>query len=258
VPYTQLLEVDRWALGRLGWLVDRVTKAFDEWNLHLFYQEVHGFCATDLSAFYLNLLKDRLYTELPASRERRSAQTALWEILMALVRLIAPVITFTAEEIWQHCRQLDPRLPQSVQLSDWPEPPAEWADAELLLEWETFMEVHRLAHADDNALEAIKKSGVCENPLEARLDVYVSEDVRQLLGRLGDQLPWLFGVSAVELHDVSEAPGLFSRSDMAVVARRNDADKCERCWMRLPSVGQDQDHPALCSRCAGNVHALEV
>ncbi len=256
VPYAEMLEVDRWALSRLAWLVDRMTKAFDEWNLHLFYHEVHAFCVTDLSAFYLNVLKDRLYTELPDSRARRSAQTALWEILMALARMIAPVITFTAEEIWQHCRKLDESLPASVQEAFWPEARPEWRDEALTARWETVLAAREVAL---QALEALKASGACDNPLEARVDLYCSDGARRVLGDLVDQLPWLFVVSEVAVHEAGAAPAEVGEvGEMAAVASPNDGAKCERCWMRLPSVGDDAGHPALCSRCAGHVRALGV
>lgn len=245
VPYEDMLEVDRWALSRLHWLCGRMTDAFDNWNLHLFYHEVHAFCATDLSAFYLNVIKDRLYTELPDSPTRRSAQTALWEILMALVRIIAPVLTFTSEEIWQHCRKLDGRLPQSVQLADWPAAPEQWADAELQERWEALLKDRDAVLA---ALEDVKKAGQVQNPLEASVTIQADEGKREFLASFGDALPALFGVSGVE---IAEGSG-----DMTVHARAAAGEKCERCWMVLPSVGADDGHPTLCARCAANVKAL--
>lgn len=254
VPYEDLLEVDKWALSRVAWLAGRMTEAFDKWNLHLFYHEVHGFCVTDLSSFYLNVLKDRLYTELPNSLKRRSAQTALWEILMALVKIIAPVLTFTAEEVWQQCRKLDARLPLSVQMADWPEAPAQWNVAGLAERWDAFMRVRELAL---QALENAKTSGVAENPLEAVLDVYCDQATHDILTELQDQLTGLLIVSEVTLHPVSEAPAdLQIEGATGVVARRSPGEKCERCWMRLESVGQDPDHKTLCARCATNVRAL--
>jgi len=254
VPYEEMLEVDKWALSRVAWLTERMTEAFDKWNLHLFYHEVHGFCVTDLSSFYLNLLKDRLYTELPASHTRRSAQTALWEILQALVRIIAPVLTYTSEEVWQHCRKLDERLPQSVQMADWPQPPAQWNPSGLAERWDIFMQVREQALL---ALEAAKNAGVAENPLEAVLDLYCSEAASAVLHGLGDQLPNLLIVSAVNLFPLAEAPeGVAQEGLVTVVAKRSPGEKCGRCWMVLESVGQDTEHETLCARCARNVRAL--
>lgn len=245
VPYEEMLELDRWILGRLHWLCGRMTAAFDNWNLHLFYHEVHGFCATDLSAFYLNVLKDRLYTELPHSHLRRSAQTALWEILQALVKIIAPVLTFTAEEIWQHCRKIDPRLPVSVQLADWPEPLAQWDNPELQQRWALFLKDR---DAVLEALEQAKSQGI-ENPLEAAVIIYADKEKLAFLRSFGEMLPVLFGVSQVELQLAEEAEAF-----IATVAAA-EGEKCARCWMTLPSVGRDQEHPGLCARCAANVRA---
>jgi isoleucyl-tRNA synthetase len=254
LPYDEMLEVDRYALLRLGWLIERMTEAFDKWNLHLFYHEVHGFCATDLSAFYLNLLKDRLYCELPSGRERRSAQTALWQILLALTKIIAPVLTFTSEEVWQHCRQLSPGLPESVQLADWPEAPAEWTSAGLAERWERLMVLREEAL---QALEAIKTSGECENPLEARLDIYAEAEELEFLNSFGQGLSAVLTVSEVTLQSLSADPGGNTEGrSRVVVARRNVGEKCGRCWMRLPSVGQDPEHEQLCERCAGHVRTL--
>ncbi|MEN6640867.1 MAG: isoleucine--tRNA ligase [Armatimonadia bacterium] len=249
LAYGDLLEVDKWALSRVSWLCGRMTDAFDNWNLHLFYHEVHSFCVTDLSAFYLNVLKDRLYTELPASHARRSAQTALWEILMALVKIIAPVLTFTSEEVWQQCRKLDGRLSQSVQTADWPQPPAEWSQPELAARWDVLMQVREIAL---QALEDAKNRGEAENPLEAAIEITCSKETCAALAPLAEQLPGLLIVSQVILREAEEpVEGVAN-----VVARRSEGEKCQRCWMVLPSVGQDPEHATLCSRCAANVKAL--
>jgi isoleucyl-tRNA synthetase len=251
VPYAEMLEVDRWALGRVSWLVSRMTEAFDNWDLHLFYHEVHGFCVTDLSAFYFSVLKDRLYTEAPAGRARRSAQTALWEILQALTRMIAPVLAFTAEDVWQQCRKLDETLPESVQMALWPEIPAEW-DQGGNATWEQFAALREQAM---QALEALKASGECENPLEAQLEVQAVPAAMAALEPLQAELAGLLVVSEVVLQPLAETP---EGPALVVTARRNAGEKCERCWMRLPSVGDDADHPTLCGRCAGHVRALGV
>ncbi len=253
VPYAEMAEVDRWALARVQWLVDRMTRAFDNWDLHLFYHEVHAFCVTDLSAFYISVCKDRLYTDLPDARDRRSAQTALWAILNALTMMMAPVLTFTSEELWQHMRGIDPTLPESVQLNDWPQVTEQLYDRELLARWDRFMRVRQRAMA---ALEDAKARGECENPLEARLFVYAEDDVRRFLESFG-RLETLMIVSAVEFRPVSEVAGEEVADGVYVTAQLNAGEKCERCWMRLESVGSDPCYEGLCSRCAERVAALE-
>ncbi|MBU0609256.1 MAG: isoleucine--tRNA ligase, partial [Armatimonadetes bacterium] len=253
VAYADLLEVDRWALSRLHWLCGRMTEAFDNWSLHLFYHEVHAFCATDLSAFYLNVLKDRLYTELPGSQVRRSAQTALWEILMVLVKIIAPVLTFTSEEIWQHCRKLDERLPISVQLADWPEPPAQWREGALEERWGIVTQVRDGVLM---VLEMLKKNGVCDNPQEATVKLQVPAEGAEALQKCSQgselQLATLMGVSSVTVETTEEPHLRMLPADVAAnvsvlatfgtfvaTAWRSEGDKCGRCWMTLPSVGDD-------------------
>ena len=255
VAYEEMQHIDRWALGRVAWLTDRITDAFDNWNLHLFYHEVHSFCAGDLSAFYLNVIKDRLYTSIPGSPARRAAQTAMWHILQALVRIMAPVLTFTAEEVWQQCRRMDESLVPSVQMADWPQCPVKWRfKEEDEARWENIMRVRELAM---QALEKIKTSGECENPLEAVLEICCDEATRQVLEELGDELVTLLVVSGVQVKNLEEAPaGTGDGQSCHIVARRNSGEKCGRCWMRLESVGTEQDHPALCSRCAGQVRVI--
>ena len=253
VPYDDMAEVDRWVLARTQWLIARMTRAFDNWDLHLFYHEVHGFCATDLSQLYLNVCKDRLYTDLLDAEDRRSAQTALWQILQALALMMAPVLTFTAEELWQHMRKLDGSLPESVQLNDWPQTDDRSYDQQLLDRWDSFMELRNIAM---NALEEVKACGECENPLEARLVLYADDETRELLHTFAP-LETLFIVSAVELRPIEEAPQQAQTQGLCATAEKNIGDKCERCWMRLESVGQHQRYEGLCARCADRVAALQ-
>ena len=252
LPYSELAEVDRWALARLNWLIERMTRAFDNWDLHLFYHEVHAFCATDLSAFYLNVCKDRLYTNLPDEADRRSAQTVLWEILKALTLMMSPVLSFTAEELWQHMRELDKSLLDSVQLGDWPQISEQEYDRELLARWERFLEIR---HEAMIALEAAKSCHECDNPLEARLIIYAEPEILELLNGF-QPLEMLMIVSAVELRPLEQAPPEASGQEMYIRAEKNAGQKCERCWMRLESVNLDPAYSGLCARCAAKVAQL--
>ncbi len=253
VPCEDMVEVDKYALGRLNWLIDRMTKAFDNWDLHLFYHEVHSFCATDLSAFYINVCKDRLYTGLPNSTDRRSAQTALWAILKSLTLMMAPVLTFTSEEIWQHMRELDQSLPESVQLYDWPTVDPAACDDQLIKRWEKFMAVRQQAMA---ALEAAKDAGECENPLAAKLVIYTDEQTADEIRSHG--IPEaLFIVSLVEFRPLDEAPGQPSDLGVYITAGKSPGEKCQRCWMHLDSVGKDPRFEDICARCAERVAQLQ-
>ncbi len=254
LPAEELSEIDRWALDRLQRLIRSSTEAYDHWDLHLVHRDLHRFCDADMSAFYLNVLKDRLYTDLPDSPARRSAQTAMWQILLALTKMMAPILTFTAEEIWQHARKIDPALPESAQLADWPEVDESPLDEELAARWERYMSVRKAALA---ALEEAKASAEVRDPLEARLDLFCTDEDQELLGSLGEELPQLFIVSEVALHASDEAPESASQAE-GVHAKASLAagEKCARCWVRSKTVGKTKEHPQLCSRCAERVRML--
>jgi isoleucyl-tRNA synthetase len=251
VPYAEMTELDRWALLKLGWVVEHVTAGMDEWDLHLFYHHVHGFCARELSSFYLDVLKDRLYTDLPDAPARRSAQTALWEILLALTKMSAPILTFTADEIWEQCRRLDPRLPESVQLADWPAAPAQWQDSELASRWDRLMGIREAVYRE---LEQAKKDGRIQQPLDAAVELGVSADEAVFLGSFGEELPGLFIVSdvTVVVADGSAEPG-GPDEGLRVAVAPADGEKCSRCWMRSPSLSPGPASAGLCPRCSGRV-----
>ena len=243
VEYAEMREVDKWALSRLNWLTDRMTRAFDEWDWHLFYHDVHGFCAVDLSAFYLDVLKDTLYTDIPNSVGRRSAQTALWEILVALTKMMAPVLTFTADEIWQSCRAMDSMLPVSVQVADWPSVNSEWQNEELSARWEGFL---ALRNEVTSALERAKNEGIIERPLDARVEIACDAPTAAIVRPLAGDLAGLFVVSQVVLTDHAPAGA-------QVTVTRAVGEKCPRCWMTQETVGAVAEHPTLCERCATRV-----
>lgn len=249
VDYRDLTDLDRWALLRMQRVIQRITRAFDRWDLHFFHHELNAFVANDLSAFYLDVLKDTLYTELPSAHVRRSAQTAIWQLLLDLTRMMAPVIPFTADEIWGHLRKLCPELSVSVQLEDWPQAREEWMDDELESRFATVLAVRERV---TEALEQAKRDGRVVNPLEARLDIYADEAHKSVLEAIGDtELKRLFIVSAVFVHDLP--PGKAGEGPVVVEASLAEGEKCQRCWVRAPSVGGDPEYPDICARCADRV-----
>ncbi len=254
VPYHEMVEIDRYALLRLNWLIERATRAYERWDLHLIYHDLQGFCANDLSAFYFKVIKDRLYTTPAASPARRSAQTALWRLALATVRLAAPVLTFTSEEVWQQLRKRH-NLADSVQLAGWPEPSAV-GDRDIETRW---TELRAVSVEVNRALEAVKASGILTDPLEGAVDIYCSPQRRAVLESFGDELKFLLVVSEVALHDLESAPAdARAASDLegvVVAARPAAGQKCERCWMVTTDVGADPDHPTICARCARHVAA---
>jgi isoleucyl-tRNA synthetase len=239
VAWDDMLELDRYALVSLADLVDRVTTAYDEWRFHMVYRHIYDYCGTDLSSFYLDVLKDRLYADSADSRERRSAQTVLAATLAAMVRLVAPVLTFTSEEIWQFMPESARDGAVSVQLAGWPsvEVPAEEA-ARLRADFAVVLQVRE---AVTKSLEDARNSGAIGKSQEAAVSLRVPDPVAAVLGArpsLGD----LFMVSSVE---VSGGP-----DSVEVDVSRAVGEKCPRCWNIRTDVGSDARHPEVCARCA--------
>ena len=244
----RLDETDRWILDRLGRLVGRVTRAYETYEFHTVFHAVHNFCAVDLSAQYLDIIKDRLYTSAADDPRRRAAQTACYDIFSALARLMAPILTFTAEEAWRHARGVKA---ESVHLERFPEAPREWLDDTLSREWGRLLEVRREVA---KALETARAQSLIGSGLEARVRIAAApEDLPELLRAKRALLPTLFIVSQVELggartsaavqYESQEIPGLVIGVDKA------RGRKCQRCWTWSERVGEHRAHPGLCERC---------
>jgi isoleucyl-tRNA synthetase len=251
----EMMEIDRWALDRLQRRMLAITEAYDNWDLHIVHRDLHALCDADLSSFYFSVLKDRLYTDVADSQARRSAQTAMWRILRTLAGAMSPILTFTSEEIWQVMREeIDASLPESVQLTDWPEADEDLMDDDLAARWDRILALRSVGLA---ALEQAKADDAVANPLEAHLELFVSDEARGLLEGLDDELSQLFIVSSVELRGLDEyeseiAPG----AEIAAQASLAAGEKCVRCWVRSETVGHQADHPELCERCAGRVNTI--
>ncbi|MCL6635213.1 MAG: class I tRNA ligase family protein, partial [Peptococcaceae bacterium] len=250
VRYGELPEIDRWALTRLQKLIRRVLGAYRDYEYHVVYHAVHTFCTVDMSALYLDMIKDRLYTAPARSAARRAAQTVLYEVLAALVRLLAPVLAFTSEEIWRYVPG-DRGGAVSVQLAEMPEVKEEYLDEELDQKWERLLAVRGEV---TRALEAARRDRVIGNSLEAAVALYAGNDLYSFLEPLAGDLATVFIVSAVHLRRLDEAPDGAQRSgsvpELALAVEHARGHKCERCWMYHEGVGTDPDHPAICPRCA--------
>jgi len=247
-PCARLDEVDRFVLDRLARLIDRVRRAYEEYQFHTVFHAVHNFCAVDLSALYLDVIKDRLYTSAPTDPRRRAAQTTCYDIFRALARMMAPILTFTSEEAW---RYVPGARAESVHLERFPEVPVEWLDDTLDAEWSRLLEVRREIA---KALETARARGLIGSGLEAAVTIVAApEDLPELLRRKRDLLPTLLIVSQVAfdrpastpavVHESQEIPGLVIGIDRA------RGRKCERCWMWTERVGESAAHPGLCERC---------
>ncbi len=243
VPYDQLPELDRWALTRLGELIPRVRQAYEDFEFHTIFHALNNFCSVDLSAVYLDILKDRLYTFHKDAHERRSSQTVLYDVLVAMTKLMAPVLSFTAEEVW---RTLSTQMPglsaaKSVHLAAFPESDPSWRNPELTARWEEL-----LAHRSrvQGVLEESRREKTIGSSLEAHVRIEADAETFRFLQRYEPDLSTIFIVSKVTL--VQSVGG---REPVRVTVSKSQAGKCERCWNYREAVGTDAAHPTLCDRC---------
>ena len=246
--YARLDEIDRFILHRLARLIDRVRRSYEEYQFHTVFHSVHNFCAVDLSALYLDVIKDRLYTSAPNDPRRRAAQTTCYDIFRALARMMAPILTFTTEEAWRYAP--GPRA-ESVHLERFPEVPIEWLDDALDAEWSRLLEVRREIA---RALETARAQGLIGSGLEAAVTIIAApEDLPELLRRKRDLLPTLLIVSQVGFDRPSSRPAVVHESQeipgLVIGVDRARGRKCERCWMWTERVGESAAHPGLCERC---------
>jgi isoleucyl-tRNA synthetase len=249
VGLDRLYDIDRWALHRLTLLVSRVRAAYDAYEFHTVFHALNNFCAVDLSAVYLDILKDRLYTEGPASPPRRAAQTALESIVSVLVRLMAPILSFTAEEIWTHLPAAS-RAVDSVHLSDFPQPSPGWVLApEHAARWERLFDVRSVVA---RALERARATKTIGSSLEARVTFYADGPLHEALTRDAAELPGLLIVSAVTIEPFSHRPteADLLAPDLAATVTRAPGAKCARCWVYRTDVGADRAHSDVCARCS--------
>ncbi|MBI5116268.1 isoleucine--tRNA ligase [Candidatus Poribacteria bacterium] len=249
VPYERMDELDRWALHVLQQTIARVTKAHDDYEFYTAFHTLYDYCTVSLSSLYLDMLKDRLYTFAADSPARRSSQTALNLILHALTRMLAPTLSFTAEEVWQAIPNQPGREP-SIFLCSWPRIEQRFVDDELARRWESLLKVRASV---TKALEIARQQGMLGNSLEAAVSVYpVKSETADLLGRYEKALRTILIVSQVELHSPGEPlPADISANDdeISIAVRRAAGKKCKRCWNYSETVGESDLHPSLCGRC---------
>jgi isoleucyl-tRNA synthetase len=244
VAAEELLETDRWALAKLDDVIRTVREAYEAYEFHTVYHTLYNFCTVTLSARYFDILKDRLYTFAPRNRARRSAQTAVYRIADALARMLAPLVVFTADEIWENLPP-DGMRPAFVHAALLPETSGE-VEESLLSNWE------RLFAIRDDVLQSLEEARVAKqigSSLEARLEISAAGDSYDLLARYRDELRYVFIVSQVEVVRSDEGA-----SGVVVKVLKADGAKCERCWNYSTRVGESARYPNVCERC---VEALE-
>jgi isoleucyl-tRNA synthetase len=264
VPENELLPLDRYMLARTRDLAEKILGWYEAFEFHRVYQAVNEFAIVDLSAFYLDVLKDRMYTFAPTSLARRSAQTVLWQITEALVRLVAPIITFTADEIWEHLPKVEGREP-SVHLALFPKPEEIFSgDArELLEEWNKILQVRNTALS---YLEEKRQSKVIGKALEADVVVHAKGALFALLRKYEPHLKEVFNVSSVKVTEdfgiqISKTgePVLVSFSgDSQCDVRAAAGHKCARCWNFMPEVSNYGIWENVCTRCQGTLKEMGI
>ncbi|MBV2235166.1 MAG: isoleucine--tRNA ligase [Sterolibacterium sp.] len=252
LPAAQWLEIDRYALALTRQLQHRVCLDYEHYEFHKVVQALQHFCSEDLGAIYLDVLKDRLYTTAENSLARRSAQSALWHILQTLIRLMAPILSFTAEEIWALVGRDEQGQPlPSVMLTRWhPLPVAsvtEAADEAALIE--RWQQIREFRGQTSKVLEDLREAGKIGSSLQAEVEIRASGARHALLASLGDDLRFILICSKTTLLEVADA------ADEAIIATPTTHDKCARCWHWREDVGHDSEHPALCGRCTSNLFA---
>ncbi|HEY6289420.1 MAG TPA: class I tRNA ligase family protein, partial [Nitrospiraceae bacterium] len=245
IPYEQLPELDRWALHRLSELIPRVQKSYEDFEFHTIFHALNNFCSVDLSAVYLDILKDRLYTFRADSPLRRGSQTVLFEIVVAMTKLMAPVLSFTAEEIWRTlAAQPGGHLGvSSVHLSTFPEVQPQWQDAALAERWERLLKYRSQVQG---VLEERRREKVIGSSLEAHVHLTMDAKTGMWIINACKDLATLFIVSEVTSEIRS---GAVSDSNFAISVTKSTHAKCERCWNYREAVGKDATHPTLCERC---------
>lgn len=246
VYYNDLKDIDKFALHKLNTLIENVTEAFDAYEFYKYFQYLQNFAAVDLSSFYLDIVKDRLYTAGKKSLSRRACQTVLYEISQALTRMIAPVMPHQAEDIWQHTPEQQKGGLESILLADWPLSSAKWQNDELEKEFTQILKLREIVSKAIEPLRATKKVG---SSLEVA--VYIQGGDKKLLNYYEDELSNIFITSQAFVAD--EAPEnaayKYEEDGYTIYVAKAIGKKCERCW-KYRELGTDSSHPTLCAECA--------
>ena len=245
----QLVAIDSWMLQQIGQLHTEILAAYEGFQLQRVYQLIHNFCSVTLGSFYLDVLKDRLYTASAKGVARRSAQTAMQIVLEYFAAWIAPILSFTAEEIWQ---EMPGARAESIFLTQWPTSCEQFPAASGNTDWVRLMAVR---DAVNKALEAERAAGKIGSGLDTKVTVYANKEDYDQLSALGDELRFLLITSDAEVHTLDKKPAGASDADegLAISVAVLSDEKCDRCWQRRADYGKDTAHPTLCGRCVVNV-----
>jgi isoleucyl-tRNA synthetase len=248
VAVNELHEIDKWALMRLDELTNECKTAYDNFEFHIVFHAIHNFCVLDMSNFYLDVLKDRLYVEKADSVSRRAAQTTIYNILTAMTKLVAPILSFTAEEIWDYIPKVDGMDQRSVLLNDITENSGRVYSDEFKAKWE---KLHAIRDDVNKALESARNEKVIGKSLEAEVVLKCDGELYEFVSSNSSALPEICIVSAVKVVNESATSVDGAQIEgLGIEVKKASGDKCERCWMYSETVGENSVHPTLCRRCA--------
>ena len=252
VSYREMEEIDRWALHKLQEIIQRVREAYNQYHFHLAFFTLHNFCTVDLSALYLDVLKDRLYTSKAESRQRRSAQSAMYIILDSMTRLLAPILSFTAEEIWLSLPSYDGKG-SSVHLTQFPEVNPEYMDTNLVESWGTMI---ALRGEISRAIEIARKNKVVGHSLDARVEISPPDNLRSFLESHLEDLKTLLILSQISIVGEGNIIDPYISTEftgLTIGVTKARGKKCDRCWVYSEMVGVNREHPTICERCISNL-----
>ena len=242
VSLDELMPIDKWALAKLNILIDKVKEAYDKYEFHIVYHAIHNFCVVDMSNFYLDVLKDRLYTEKSDSKARRASQTSIYIILNAMTRMIAPILAYTSDEIWKYMPHSSSEKAEHVIYNEMPEKVDITIDDDFMAFWD---EIHELRNDVKKSLETFIKDKTIKSSLEAKVTLAASGDKLAFLKKAENELATAFIVSEVEIVENS--------SELEIKIEKAEGEKCERCWVISKTIRENSEHPTLCSRCCENL-----
>ena len=243
VPYENLQEIDKWALTKLNKLVKNCTKNYDTYNFSGCYRDINTFCVQDMSTFYLDIIKDRLYTSKTDSIERKAAQTTMYIILDALVRILAPMTSFTAEEIWKAMKHKENEELESVMLANYPKANDQYDNEELESKWEKIIKLKELVAKE---LEVARTDKIIGHSLNAKVTIYADGNEYKFLQENLELLRTVFIISDLEILENSRK----DEKKLGIKVEQAEGEKCERCWMYSTTVGEDKENPTICHRCS--------
>jgi len=245
VKYEDMLELDKWALMKLNQLVEKTVNAYEEYEFHGIYNAILNFCIVDMSNFYLDILKSRLYTEKPTSQARRSAQSAMYIILDALVKLLAPVIAYTAEEIWKFMPHYEKDDTRSVMFSDMPKADAKYVCEGLEEKWDKIIEVRNDVN---KALELARNEKLIGKSLDAEVTVFTEGELFGFLKDMESELAEIFITSKATVEEGS-ADNAYAGDVVKVLTKASEHEKCGRCWVHSETVGTIEGFDGICADC---------